>query len=117
MSSIKADAEGFDENCLQKVIATPGKAADGDGKTTEAPANPPALPDEDYLMIPSAETSKNQRVTKFCGNTVNAQKVAANITGPYVLQFHSDNKYTAPAKEGAAANNIEGGFSIQYKIL
>lgn len=101
LSSVKTEAEGFDENCLVK--ATPNSSSY---------AEPAAPPNEDYLMIPSATTSaKKLRVNKFCGNTINGQTATANAPGPFVLQFHSDNKFKAGDDKAR-----EGGFSIKYKV-
>lgn len=103
MSSVKPDAEGFDENCLVKSPTPPAPPGKNPEKTTET--------NEDYLMIPSATTPKQLRVNKFCGNTINAQTVIADAPGPYVLQFHTDEKYKA-----ADDKSREGGFNIKYKI-
>lgn len=101
MSSVKTEAEGFDENCLLR--ATPN---------ISTYADPVGPPNEDYLMIPSSTTSaKKLRVNKFCGNTIHGQTATANGPGPYVLQFHSDNKFKAGDDKAR-----EGGFIIKYNV-
>lgn len=79
--------------------------------TTIPPGVDPDDFSEDFMFLPNAQFETNQiitRATRFCGTSIQKQKVLLTIPGPFAIQFQSD-KFTADRPQAI-------GFKIHYKV-